>query len=1242
MAANCEEIFQRRQELIRQRDQLGDAANGISVRLRKEPDWATNPGGVPDERVRSAMEAAQVRLETDEIQDLISKGLEIGVPVRIGDGQPTNHNQIKRWHDAYTAEDYAQLHQLAAGGHSALDPADYALLTQQYGPDRIQELLMQGYREFLDPSKGFAQLAADVAPFVTLVERMARIRAAYEGTAKGYLALVNDAANLLEAGDQVPGTLRGEIFQAWKYTLVTQRHYDFARRRTGQTLRSLQDNPDIVPRVVDFDGLSSANVPQAALTPAATAPEGSPPAAVTTAPRGNGSAAATTAPNGAQLPPPAEIDRFESSKLQPVIPGGPLDGPAPPAAEKVVAGPQGSIFDPDPAETRDAIGMKPSDLKVGDHVSQVMESIDQGKVNSKQAAQRLREQAAMAAMDGVDPKKRFANDEDWFNHQIKQAAVLAKDSMLAQVHTQLQINAPSNVLMSIYGPYRQTLENLSLSNDGNPLNFTAYGTQQTRDNALAAFQSSWGAYRDALSLTWANAKLLFMDAAWNGKAVYGANKDVSTIFGKAGQSVDMNLVEAARMRLINNLEIPMDSNPNIAGNIALHVLKTQSAWRLFLYDRGVPLPLTKPGIRGLAGVDNVAGYFNHAFKLRNDLYMDARMSGEFSNEADIQRWVDDRFNREFMTVSPREIDIKKRRLEDQIPSSVSDDEIGTLIANERIAQRDANGLSNELTYGVPAQGSARTDRAIDFSEEMRFQNSGEGIAPEIARAIGKPWWGDLQFPYRQAPLLGTALDIGLVANALPPIHTIGRWKSMDKLARAKTMATWGVASSVLGSFALLDAMDGGNEDLVIGNGPTDSKARAAWMSKLRAQGKAPNTVFGLPVAGLPIFNTLMLYRDLKENMISGSYSRYDGAQWYTGIMQVLTGQIMRTTGIAQIKQVFDLLNGRTSSGMNLRNPIEGALNYAGYMGGSYAIPGIGEIREISKWLGYGPGATNRDREPGNAEVMAGLDWDFLKRTEENLKSIAYSTVPITQAMFGDHRKELDHFGNKIRLPFGSNFNWNERFYPQIWPEGYKKTYAVLDHMGALVPPQPLLTRSLDGVSMSDKLQEEYRSHLATAKGDENVMADWAITSALPVVKFSSKLPIELPRGHRLMKNIALGEYPLAIMAEKHIKGNNRLQALNSLVQDPAFIRLMKDPITTADRQIKDMPVATLNKMLPKMLVNVINGYYEGRAYRALNQSQSPDAVEWRQRRSVLEQGQGTEEQVQRIQPTIQGIHGEPQ
>jgi hypothetical protein len=197
-------------------------------------------------------------------------------------------------------------------------------------------------------------------------------------------------------------------------------------------------------------------------------------------------------------------------------------------------------------------------------------------------------------------------------------------------------------------------------------------------------------------------------------------------------------------------------------------------------------------------------------------------------------------------------------------------------------------------------------------------------------------------------------------------------------------------------------------------------------------------------------------------------------------------------------------------------------------------------------------------------------------------------------------------------------------------------------MGALVPPQALLTRSLDGVSLSDKLQEEYRSHLATAKGDENVMADWAITGALPVVKFSSKLPIELPRGHRLTKTIALGEYPLAILAEKHIKGNNRLQALNSLVQDPVFIRLMKDPITTADRQIKDMPVATLNKMLPKMLVNVINSYYEGRAHRALNQSQSPDAVEWRQRRSVIEQGQSTEEQVKRIQPTIQGIHGEPQ
>lgn len=1196
MAANCEEIYQRRQELIRQRDQLGDAANGVAVRLRREPGWTTNPDGIPAERWQQAAEAGQARLNTDEIQDLISRGLEVGVPVRIGDDQPTNFNQLKQWHDAYAAEDYAQLQQLVSGAHAAMDPADHALLTAQYGPDRIQELLMEGYRQFLDPRKGIAQLAADVAPFVSLVERMARIRAAYEGTSKGYLKLINDAADLLEAGQQVPGALRGEIFEAWKYTLVTQRHFDFARRRTGQTLRSLQDNPGLVP---DF---TFAEVDS--------------------------------------LPPPA-IDKFESSKLQPVIPGGPLDGPAPPVAEKTIAGPQGSIFDPDPAQTKDAIGMKPTDLQVGDHVSQVMDSIDQGKINPAQAAQRLREEAAMAAMDGVDPKARFANDQDWYNHNIKQAAVLAKDSMLAQMHTQLQINAPSNALMSIYGPYRQTLENLSLANDSHPFNFTAFGTKETRDNALAAFQSSWGAYRDALSLTRANAKLLFMDAGWRGKAVYGANKDVSTIFGKAGQAIDMNLVEAARMRLINNLEIPMVSNGNVAANAALHVLKIQSAWRLFLYDRGVPLPLTKPGVRGLAAVDNVAGYFNHVFKLRNDLYMDARLSGKFANEADIQQWVDDRFNQEFLKISPREADIKRRRLADQIPSSVSDDDISSMITNERIAQRDA-GQSNELIYGVPALGSKRTEDAINFSEEMRFQNSPDNPLYRAVQAVGKPWWGDLAFPFRQAPFLGTALDLGLMANALPPLHSLGRWQSMDRIARARSMAAWGVASSVLGSFALLDAIDGGSEDLVIGNGPTDPKERSTWLIKLRAQGKAPNTVLGMPVSGLPMFNTLMLYRDLKENFISGSYSRYDGANQYTALMQVLTGQVMRTTGIEQVKQIVELLNGQGSSGMNLRNPLEGALNFAGYMGGSYAIPGIGEMRESSKALGYGNKAVYRDREPGSQEVMAGLDWDFLKRTEENLKSFAYSAVPITQAMFGDHRKELDHFGNKIRLPFGSNFNWNERFYPQIWPEGYKKTYAVLDHLGALAPPQALLMRSLDGVSMSDALQEEYRSHLATAVGDKNVMADFALAGSLPVVKFNSKVMIDLPRGHRLAKNLAMGEYPLATLVLKHIEGNNRLQALNSLVQDPMFIRLMKEPVTTADRRVRDMPLAVMNKQLPKLLVNVINSYYENRAHRALNTSQSPDAVEWRHRRDVVEQAGSTERMVQQMQTTIQGIHGEPQ
>ena len=185
-------------------------------------------------------------------------------------------------------------------------------------------------------------------------------------------------------------------------------------------------------------------------------------------------------------------------------------------------------------------------------------------------------------------------------------------------------------------------------------------------------------------------------------------------------------------------------------------------------------------------------------------------------------------------------------------------------------------------------------------------------------------------------------------------------------------------------------------------------------------------------------------------------------------------------------------------------------------------------------------------------------------------------------------------------------------------------------------------RSLDGVSMSDALQEEYRSHLATAVGDKNVMADFALAGSLPVVKFNSKVMIDLPRGHRLAKNLAMGEYPLATLVLKHIEGNNRLQALNSLVQDPMFIRLMKEPVTTADRRVRDMPLAVMNKQLPKLLVNVINSYYENRAHRALNTSQSPDAVEWRHRRDVVEQAGSTERMVQQMQTTIQGIHGEPQ
>lgn len=1136
---NCDELYQRINDLEAQLEAQRRAANAAAV--AGTPAWALNPNATPKEKWQAGLDAAYRYLDTEERQELINRSMEAGAPTNIGDGQPTPIRQLLKQFPVETVEDYVQLQQLVVGGLKAMDPEDYALVTQAYGSERVQALVMRAYADIgLDPAALTDAIARDAAPFMELVERMSRLRGAYESIAQEYLSTVNEVADGLLSGDLdvVPPQAKQRLFKLWKLALISERGFDLARRRTGQALRSLKEAPGEAKRLQD---------------------------------------------------------------------------PA--------------LYLPDKDAAQELLGAKARDVEPDKHIAQIMDAIDDAKVNPGRGGERLKELVALAQVDGLDPRAKFASDKDWYHHNLLGANLLAKDSMLAQTRTQLQVNLPSNALMALYGPYRQTWANY--------FEAPAYGTQLTRgDKAKNALMSSWQAYRDAGGMMLSNARLLFADAFLHGKPLYGSNVDLK-LLSDGIKPIDMNKVEIARMREINTLQFDTSEKPYVAERLHhLLVGKTNAGFRLFLHDQfGIKNHLLRPGIRLMSGVDNVAGYFFHAYKLRNDLYMDARSrAGELGLQTEdaIRSWVDERFQKEYLKIKPSEKDIKARRVQDNIGSDVSDQQVGEMIAMEKIRQE---GKTGELLYGVPDMNSQRSQAAGQFSEEMRFQEGRNNPLTNALMAAGKNPFFELVMPFRQAPVLGALLDLSIMANALPPLHTIGRWNTMSPSTKARTMAAWAVSSTVLGLFTLMDAADGDNEDLIIGNGPTDAKERTEWLTRLRAQGKRPNSIAGVQVAGLPILNTLMLWRDLKSNFMTGEYSKYDEANALTAVTQVLTGYVMRMTGVQQLQKLLELLQSTRSQG-------ERAAEMAGYMAGSFTVPFVGMTREAASRLNSPPGSTYKDKLPSGPEREAGLDWDFLKKTEKWLRDFAYSYQPALQNI-ERFRKEKDHFGVPLRVPFGLNMPTvlQERFFPQLWPKGYEKTYAELDRLNELRPPRALLTRSLDGVSMSGALQEEYRDAFAATKGGDSPMAEMTLLNSLPKVTFDAKLPIDMPGTGRQYQGVRLGEYPLAQLVAKHVAGKTVLEAFKSLFQDPLYRRLQADPATTADLSVRDRSPGSVRKQLPKLLAAAITRYYESKAHTVVNTSNSAAAVEWRNNREILMAPEMVGPAAERMRKTSRALSG---
>jgi hypothetical protein len=602
----------------------------------------------------------------------------------------------------------------------------------------------------------------------------------------------------------------------------------------------------------------------------------------------------------------------------------------------------------------------------------------------------------------------------------------------------------------------------------------------------------------------------------------------------------------------------------------------------------------KPALRAMGAVDELFGQFQYLFHLKADLEVKARVNGAqlgLLTEQDRAKWVQARIDEAVYQATPTEANIKAFRKQHGLKGSdVTDDEIATILAEQNM-------------IGGPTMTTPESRDAYEYSSWARMQNQPEsseiswGGRPveridQAMMTARKSWMVDTLIPYWRSPFNQLLFDNRLSTFAILDVAKMAFGNpSPEHIARTK--ASWVMSSALFALWAALDA-----NGQVAGGMDPDPKKR--------------NRIAGVPyLGGLPILNTLFLWSDLKSAAEKAGESSFDGDEVMTALMQVMTNQILRQTGISTLQQLVEALSGAKAPGEAMRR-------FVGFLGASQ-IPFIGVERNLERLTGTDLPSyfTDGKATPGERYLL-GED-DPLAKVERGLRDLAYNTLPVTAALNGAPRKTKDWLGSPIGHVWGIDLAKAFPFFPGAWPKD--PVYAELDAQGQLNPPRPLLERKLDGIGMSDELQAEYNDIYGSAKG-QSLVARMALAGRTVDVRFPLPVEAVTPSGVRIRQD-GSASIPLAPFLDKHVKGKTVIEAFRSLFKDPIYQAMEADPLQSSDPAVRDQPKALRRTKPAQLMLQGIKDYYDlitkDELERRAASGKSPAALQWSQARTKMAQ-----------------------
>lgn len=1172
MAMNCDDAFQRIQELELEKRKLQDDNERLE-RLRRaaQPppvlagdkttimqDRDGRPISVSTSDALAFYKEFAASLSSEELDDLVARGFNQRARPVGSEGRFANYDSFLKRVGPLTPENYGKLTEAFGQALRNTAPEEYGLLTQKYNRDKLAEVMAKVYEEQgLPQAQTLARAAAVSEPARTWVEELTFLRFHADRTKRFYLDALETARDYMEAapGRALPNDIKQDMFGWYNSARFLDARQNLVVRRHAQSLRSQQE---------DIWSLGQFNLQKG---------------------------------------------------------------------------------EPDADEALNILGTRPEDIQADSHFAKVVEAIDDNRPDT------LHELIETAKIEGVNPKVKL--DKDWFNTHMRYGTALIKDSMLMSPMSQIKMNAGSNVTMVVAGPLQQTMENgFRMMPVGSSLISDPW--RQALEIHSVAFQFA----NNALAGTW---KSDLRKAFWEGLGNYNTNLDVHGSRDRMTREAEIREMQAVLntpyLRSPQQVMIDPKTGEELPGNwlhaavepknLAVLTNKLQAAARILFLTKpdglqkqglnrgqaawmavagpepGGPSKLNagsidtmlpwKPALRSMGAVDEVFGKWQYLYSLRSELEVQSRMKaaelGLNTPEKRVQ-WVADRLDEAVYSASPTEANIKAYRKAnglpdgsqgsmDGLPDGLSDDDIAARITAENLA-------------GGPTMATEESVEAMQRSMELRQQkppgsgnpNSLASHADDAVMKLRQHWAGErFILPFWRSPVGALFQNVGL---AVQPATDLGKLilkkNQLTEKEIARTQAGWTLSTALLGAFGALETTG-----QIYGSQERDPAKR--------------NTIFGVPLGGLPLAETLLIWKDIKDAIDDGRESQYDAVTAASAVGKILTATLLRSSGLQQYAILMDALQDGS------KTSIDRLRRYVGFMGQSQ-IPFVGAYRTLERAAGMGAGDFFRDGAETPEE-----DWrydadDPINQLRENLanfaREMAYDTLPVIAGVMQEPRKARNHLGDPIGHIGGINLSRVIPFFPSAWPsdEASRRVYSELEHLKRLDPPPALLKRNLDGIGMSAELQEEYNDLIGTTVAPKEGMIPTALlglVGKVPKLTFKTPISVATESGYRLEDKSSV-ELPISQLLDKVTPGRTRKQALDEMFKSDWYQSYQRDP-RFSTRPPGGLPTSVRSERVATKLVDGINSYYHELAVQELERravsGESPAAAAWSAKKTEL-------------------------